>query len=245
MMKLNLYMSDDSLYVEAIGRIILDECERLKSTISSHMGKGINQIYINISNVDFIDSGGLGALVSLKMTASRNKARLVLLAPSKQVSEILTVSKLNSIFDIIDGSDAELIKASLAVEENLLKEISAAETPAPYPADEFTAPVGTSPVAPPDEGQKEQIDKWCRSAIELMRQGEYEKAAAEYQKVLEIDPEYLSALNNLAILYEKKPSYYAKAIEQWEKVLQVSRRLGDQKHIDRAQKHLSSLRDID
>lgn len=235
-MKLNLYMSDDSLFVEAIGRIILDECEYLKATILPHMGKGINQVYLNLANVDFIDSAGLGALVSLKMTASRNKARLVLLAPSKQVLEILGVSKLDSIFDIIDGSDAELIKASLAIEENLVKDAEVAGVSAD--ASQYV------PVQLGSE-QKEQIDRWCRSALELMRQGEYEKAAAEYQKVLELDPDYLPALNNLAILYEKKPSWYTKAMEQWEKVLHVSQKIGDQKHIDRAQKHLSSLREID
>jgi anti-sigma B factor antagonist len=244
MMKLDLFMTDDSIYVEAIGRVILDECEHLKAVVSPHIGKGISQVYLNLSNVDFIDSAGLGALVSLKMTASRNKARLVLLSPSKQVQEILSVSKLDSIFDIIDGSDAELIKASLAIEENRIKETIAPEVAMPSESGAFEAADSQSPLLL-GKKQKEQIDQWCRTALELMRQGDYEKAAAEYQKVLELDPEYLPALNNLAILYEKKPAWYAKALEQWERVLNVSQKIGDQKHIDRAQKHLSSLRDID
>jgi tetratricopeptide (TPR) repeat protein len=184
------------------------------------------------------------ALDSLKMTASRSKARLVLLAPSKQIMEILTVSKLDSIFDIIDGSDAELIKASLAIEENLIKETEATGAAVTSPTG-APAAAGSQASVRLDKEQKEQVDQWCRTALELMRQGDYEKAAAEYQKVLELDPEYLPALNNLAILYEKKPSWYTKAMEQWDKVLHVSQKLGDKKHIDRAEKHLSSLREID
>ena len=243
-MKLNLYISNDSMYVDAIGRIILDECEHLKAIMLPYMGKGVSQVYLNLNNVDFIDSAGLGALVSLKMSASRNKARLVLLAPSKQVMEILAVSKLDSIFDIIDGADADLIKASLAIEENLVKETEATGAAGLSPTGTSAAAGSQAPVRLNKE-QKEQIDQWCRTALELMRQGDYEKAAAEYQKVLELDPEYLPALNNLAILYEKKPSWYTKATEQWEKVLHVSQKLGDKKHIARAEKHLSSLREID
>jgi Tfp pilus assembly protein PilF len=88
----------------------------------------------------------------------------------------------------------------------------------------------------------EKLEEHCRRAVEFMRQGNYDLSVEEYCKALEIDPDYLPALNNLAIVYEKQPSWIPKAIDQWEKVLSLSQSRGDQKHTDRAQRHLSSLR---
>jgi tetratricopeptide (TPR) repeat protein len=88
---------------------------------------------------------------------------------------------------------------------------------------------------------KERIDRYCKDAVEHMRRGDYESAVECYVESLKIQPEYLPALNNLAIVYEKKPQWQAEAIEAWQRVLAISSRNNDQKHIDRAQKHLQNL----
>ena len=56
----------------------------------------------------------------------------------------------------------------------------------------------------------EQVDEHCRKAVELMRQGDYEKAVEKYLEALKIDPDYLPAYNNLAIVYEKRPAWRGK-----------------------------------
>jgi Tfp pilus assembly protein PilF len=92
--------------------------------------------------------------------------------------------------------------------------------------------------------QKEMIEEHCRKAVEYMRVGNYDMSVIEYEKALRIDPEYLPALNNLAIVYEKQPSWLSKAIDQWEALLRLSQQRGDQKHLDRAQRHLANLRQM-
>jgi anti-anti-sigma factor len=89
---------------------------------------------------------------------------------------------------------------------------------------------------------KEMAEHHCSRAFEFMRQGAYEESIKEYQLALQLNPDYLPAHNNLAIVYEKKPSWHAQAIGQWERVYELSKMKGDQKHIDRAQKHLNNLR---
>jgi len=274
-MELNIYRANNNLYINIAGRVVLDICESLKNTSIPLIDKGINQVYLDLSGVDFIDSAGLGVLVGLKMTSNKNKARLVLVSPSSGVSDILYVSKLHSIFDIITGSEAELLKRSLAIDEYLIKNLTEEEpqmkkkgfkvanvTEGVKARKEIKSPISIAgkrgmsslpksapaketssrPVPSAGKSLKEQIDEKCRKAVELMRQGDYEKAVEKYIDALKLDPEYLPAYNNLAIVYEKRPSWRSKAIETWERVLEISQSSGDQKHIDRAQKHLSNLK---
>lgn len=288
-MDINIYRTNNNLYIDIQGRVVLDYCEQLKNAAISLIDKGINQVYVDLSSVDFIDSAGLGVLVGLKMTANKNKARVVLISPSNSVSDILFVSKLQSIFDILTGSEAELLRRTLVVKEYLIKHLGADEpgaarkTPVrtagpteevipkkpttstppiaasptstapspgirpstaapPYPPKAEPASASAAPSAVAGRSTKDQVDEFCRKAVELMRQGDYEKAVEHYLEAIKTDPEFLPAYNNLAIVYEKRPSWRAKAIETWEKVLELSQSVGDQKHIDRAQKHLSNLK---
>ncbi len=272
-MEINIYRANNNLFIDIAGRIVLDVCEIIKNAAVSLIDKGINQVYVDLGTVDFIDSAGLGVLVGLKATSNKNKARLVLVSPSPGVMDILTVSKLDKIFDIITGSEAELLKQSLALKEYLIKNIveeeaipqkvpmgeapgreeppakktaaasaKAKQSPAPAPQPQPSPEAPPIPLPAAGKSIKEQVDEYCRKAVELMRQGDYEKAVEKYLDALKIDPDYLPAYNNLAIVYEKRPSWRGKAIETWEKVLELSQGIGDQKHIDRAQKHLSTLK---
>ncbi|MCX6999491.1 MAG: hypothetical protein NT106_04230, partial [Candidatus Sumerlaeota bacterium] len=72
-------------------------------------------------------SAGLGVLVGLKMTSNKNKARMVLVTPSSTVNDILLVSKLHSIFDIMTGSDADILRKTLVVKGNLIKTLNEEE----------------------------------------------------------------------------------------------------------------------
>jgi anti-sigma B factor antagonist len=243
-METKIYRGNNNIYLEVKGRIVLDGCETLRTATVPLIDKGISHVYVDLSKVDFIDSAGLGILVGLKMTSNKNKARLMIVSPSRAVQDILNVTKLDTVFDIIDGPDADLLRASLALEDYLVKTIEDTAEPLPQPS----APIATekAPIQQPAlssavQPDKERIDQLCRHAVEFMRHGDYEQAIEQYQKALDIDPEYVPAHNNLAIIYEKRPAWHTRAIEQWQKVLEISQKRGDQKHVDRAQKHLSSL----
>jgi anti-sigma B factor antagonist len=85
------------------GRITLgDETERLRDTIRKLITDGKKKIVLNLEQVDFIDSSGVGELVS-SFTAVRNAGGdLKLLNLSKKVHDILNVTKLYTVFDIKD-----------------------------------------------------------------------------------------------------------------------------------------------
>ncbi|MEQ8822038.1 MAG: anti-sigma factor antagonist [Sumerlaeia bacterium] len=245
-MDIQIYQNSDKILVQLSGRVVLDECDRLKSAVVPRIVPGVAQVNLDLSKVEFIDSAGLGVLVGMKVSSNKSRSRLALVSPSKSVSDILTVSKLDAIFDILTGAEAKAVLQSLARPE-FKADGTAGDTsgpPAPPSSPTFHAPPPTQPTVGPDASTlspKEMIDRYCKDAVDFMRQRDYENAAACYKKALGIDEQYLPAHNNLAIVYEKNPATHQQAIEQWKRVLEISRSRNDDKHVDRAQKHLEAL----
>ena len=89
--------------VDLNGRITLgDETGRLRDTIHQLIATGDKKIVLNLSQVDYIDSSGVGELVS-SFTAVRNAGgELKLYGLSKKVRDVLNVTKLYTVFDIKD-----------------------------------------------------------------------------------------------------------------------------------------------
>ena len=87
--------------VDINGRITLgDETQRLRDTVRNLIAEGKKKIVLNLAQVDFIDSSGVGELVS-SFTAVRNAGgELKLLSLTKKVSDVLQVTKLYTVFDI-------------------------------------------------------------------------------------------------------------------------------------------------
>ncbi|MGH9519994.1 MAG: STAS domain-containing protein, partial [Terriglobales bacterium] len=89
--------------IEATGRIILgQETNDLRESVKGLLANGITKIVINLANVDFIDSSGLGALVGLYSTANSRGAKIKLASITKRFHELLMITKLLTVFDVYD-----------------------------------------------------------------------------------------------------------------------------------------------
>lgn len=248
-MDLRAYEISGNVLVKIRGRIVLDECDRLKTVIVSLINPSVTQVNVDLSEVEFIDSAGLGALVGIKVSANKHRSRLTLISPSRGVSDILMVSKLDSLFEVITGPDAEQLVSQLnqpMYEKTINGSGAQASGRIPQGPSMQSPGQGVSsfpgPAAPDaQDNAKQHVDQLCKEAVEHMRRGDYESAAVSYEQAIEINPEYLPANNNLAIVFEKRPHWHDKAVEQWRRVLEISTKNSDQKHIDRAQKHLNNL----
>jgi 4-amino-4-deoxy-L-arabinose transferase-like glycosyltransferase len=71
--------------------------------------------------------------------------------------------------------------------------------------------------------------------------GRRDLALAEYERSIELDPTYISAHHNLALLSEEQPMDVERAIEAWKQVLELGIRRGDRDYVERARKHLLVL----
>jgi anti-sigma B factor antagonist len=85
------------------GRITLGEGSvQLRDAIRGLISKGQKNILLNMADVNYIDSSGLGELVSAFTTAKNQQAEVKLLKLTKKVHDLLQLTKLYTVFDIKD-----------------------------------------------------------------------------------------------------------------------------------------------
>jgi anti-sigma B factor antagonist len=85
------------------GRITLGEGSvQLREAVRGLLGNGKKKILLNLGDVNYIDSSGLGELVSAYTTAKNQQAEVKLLNLTRKVHDLLQLTKLVTVFDIKD-----------------------------------------------------------------------------------------------------------------------------------------------
>lgn len=99
----------DVIVVDAAGRITLGEAA---STFRDHIrelgGKPGAKILLNLSEVTYIDSSGIGELVSGFTTVNGSGGKLKLVGLSKRIKDLLQITKLYTVFDVYDDEAAAI-----------------------------------------------------------------------------------------------------------------------------------------
>ena len=94
---------DGVTILDLSGRITLGEGSvQLRDAIRGLISKGTKAILLNLGDVNYIDSSGLGELVSAFTTAKNQAADVKLLSLTKKVKDVLQVTKLYTVFDVYD-----------------------------------------------------------------------------------------------------------------------------------------------
>ena len=102
-MKANSRQVDAVTVVDLSGRITLGEGSVvLRDTIRDLVSKGRTRILLNLGEVTYIDSSGIGELVSAFTTVRNQGGELKLLNLTKKVHDLLQITKLYTVFDIKD-----------------------------------------------------------------------------------------------------------------------------------------------
>jgi len=92
------------------GRIVFgDEGAVLRERVGN-MLSGSPKIVVNLTGVNYIDSGGLGILVGLSVSARNRGGELKLVSPSKRVNDLLQRTNLDTILRVY-GNDEEGVAA--------------------------------------------------------------------------------------------------------------------------------------
>jgi len=91
------------------GRITLGEGSVvLRDTIREILGKGEKKILLNLGDVTYIDSSGIGELVSAFTAVRKEGGDLKLLNLTKKVHDLLQITKLYTVFDVKDDETAAI-----------------------------------------------------------------------------------------------------------------------------------------
>jgi len=100
----------DGVSVVALeGRIVLgEESNALREKVKSLLAGGKKNIVLNMDNVTYIDSAGLGTLVASHHSAKTQGAALKLSNLGSKFQEVLQVTKLLTVFDVYDSETAAI-----------------------------------------------------------------------------------------------------------------------------------------
>src|SRR5258708_17242340 len=97
--------------VDLQGRITLGEpTGLLRDTVKSVLAGGNKNILLNLGEVSYIDSAGLGELVGCSTTVRNAGGTLKLLQLQKKIKDLLQITKLHTIFEVLDD-EATAVKS--------------------------------------------------------------------------------------------------------------------------------------
>jgi anti-sigma B factor antagonist len=108
-MKASARQVDGVTIVDLSGSIVLGEGSVvLRDTIKDLSTQGTKKILLNLGNVTYIDSSGLGELISAYTSVRHAGGELKLLNLTKKVHDLLQITKLYTVFDILDDEPAAI-----------------------------------------------------------------------------------------------------------------------------------------
>jgi anti-sigma B factor antagonist len=101
--------SGDVTILDVEGKILLGEGDvQLKRKIDELIERKETKLVVNLANVPYMDSGGLGEIVRSYTTVKRAGGDLKLLNATKRISDLLTITKLITVFEMHDDEAASV-----------------------------------------------------------------------------------------------------------------------------------------
>lgn len=108
-MKITTRIVGDVKVLDVSGKITLGEDTAvLRNDVKNLLSSGHKKILLNLADVNYIDSSGLGELVSCRVTADNQGAKLKLLNLTKKLRELMAITKLLTVFEAYDDEPSAI-----------------------------------------------------------------------------------------------------------------------------------------
>lgn len=98
---MNIERKDTTLHVTEIRELTAGVAPDVKNQLRQHFAEGLIDIDFDCSTLDFVDSSGLGALISIQKLANERGGKLRLLSPKPSVIQLLELTRLHRVFEIV------------------------------------------------------------------------------------------------------------------------------------------------
>ena len=106
---------DGVFVVDIIGRIVLGEGSRLRETISLALDSGDRRLLLNLAEVDYIDSAGLGEIIRAYTSVAKRGGQLHLLKLTNRVRDLLQITKLCTVLETHDDEAEAVVLLNRAI----------------------------------------------------------------------------------------------------------------------------------
>jgi len=108
-MKIEARTIGDVTILDCSGKITLGEgTMAVRNTVRDVLKNNGKKIILNLADVNYIDSSGIGELVSTYTTVTNNGGQLKLLNLTKKIQELLAITKLLTVFQVFENEQAAL-----------------------------------------------------------------------------------------------------------------------------------------
>jgi anti-sigma B factor antagonist len=108
-MKIETRTVGDITVLDCSGKITLGEgTMAVRNTVRDILKKNGKKIILNLADVNYIDSSGIGELVSTYTTVTNSGGQLKLLSLTKKIQELLAITKLLTVFQVFDNEQSAL-----------------------------------------------------------------------------------------------------------------------------------------
>lgn len=102
-LKASVRQTNDVTIVDLSGQIILGEgTSVLRDTVKDLLSKGEKKILINLGHINYIDSSGIGELISAHASVCNQGGEMKLLHVTRKVRDLLQIMKLYTVFQVAD-----------------------------------------------------------------------------------------------------------------------------------------------
>jgi anti-sigma B factor antagonist len=91
----------ETLRVSSVMQLGEANAKAFRDWVSDALHNGHRNIEVDLSQTTFVDSSGLGALIALHKNASKLQGKLMLLNPQPSVQQILELTRLDGVFEIL------------------------------------------------------------------------------------------------------------------------------------------------
>lgn len=101
-MNIQLTIEKDTVIIEVTGSLFVNESTILREKMIEQINLGRVNFLLDVSKLKFIDSSGLGVLVSIHKRVKENKGKLIIKGLDGEVKNVFELTRLTKVFEIID-----------------------------------------------------------------------------------------------------------------------------------------------
>lgn len=109
-MELNVHKINETYIIDILGEMDIYNASQLRSLFSKMLSKKVRSFIINMQNVDYIDSAGIGALIYICEKISKEDLQLAIVNVHGIVKTVIELTKLGFYFPIYDSIDEAVVK---------------------------------------------------------------------------------------------------------------------------------------
>lgn len=108
-LKMRTREAKDITIIDLTGRLTMGEsCKALRDEVHDELGQENKKILLNLADITYIDSAGLGELTSAFMSVKNRGGELKLVNLTKRVHDLMQITKLYTVFDVHDDEKTAL-----------------------------------------------------------------------------------------------------------------------------------------